>query len=108
MSQFVVSNLNLAKDQTKPTKAFCEVTVAGLVTLRGVRVVEGPKGFFASPSSEPRVKNGQAITNEKGQQIWDSHYKPVDEQVGNNLTTAVLAAYNAALESKKAEANTAK
>lgn len=123
MSQFTVTNLNLAKDQSKPTKAFADV-VAGGIVHKGVRVVTGPKGFFISMSSAMRVTpeldkddqpvkdtNGKIVyipvLDENDKPIYDDHYFPVDEQTRNNMTAAVLAAYNAKIESAKAQ-NSAK
>ena len=107
MSQFTVTQLNLAKDQTKPTKAFADV-VAGGIVHKGVRVVTGPKGYFISMASQKRIKDGKEVLDENNNPIYDDHYFPVDEQTRNNMTTAVMAAYNAKIESTKASANEAK
>lgn len=105
----VIGEVRIAKDPTKSIKGFCEVIVAGVVKLNDVKIVDGPTGYFAAPAGKPRMdRAGKPVLNEKGVQVWDKHYIPVDKEAGDQLTAAVLAAYNAAVESAKANSNSAK
>lgn len=109
---FQVSQPNLAKDQTKPTKAFCDITIANAVKLKGVRIVKGEKGFFLSMASKPQTKWNDDTKKwdnvydpETGKQLYSDHYMPVSEEIRAEMTSAVLAAYNAKIESDKAMAS---
>jgi stage V sporulation protein G len=103
---FTVTNINLAKDQTKATKAYADVKAAGLIH-KGIRVVSGEKGLFVSMPSQRRRKDGvDVIDPETNQVIYDDHFFPESKEVRDNLTSAVLAAYKAKVLTVEATAVT--
>ena len=71
-------------DGDGPTKAFCDVAVAGAFLIKGVKVVNGKKGMFVSLPRE-QGKNGQ----------WYDTVLPLTQEARNRLSEVVLSAYGA-------------
>ncbi len=67
-----------------PTKAFCDVAVAGAFLIKGVKVVNGKKGIFVSLPRE-QGKNGQ----------WYDIVAPLTPSAKAKLSEIVLNAYGA-------------
>ncbi|MBI3616166.1 MAG: septation protein SpoVG family protein [Candidatus Omnitrophica bacterium] len=63
-------------------KAFCDVTVAELFLIKGVRVVEGKKGLFVSMPQE-RGKDGN----------WYDTVIPLTKEARQQVSETVLSAY---------------
>ena len=108
----VLPKMRILKDKTKATKAFVDVDFHGMI-LKSIKVIEGKDGYFIKTgSSQQRDKDGKPVMKldeESGQMVqqWDVHYQiPKDNTVLlNELTRAVLSAYNAEIESQKAMGN---
>jgi len=64
-----------------PTKAFCDLTIDGQITVKGFRVVEGRNGLFAGYPREG--KDGK----------WFLQAFPVTDDAKEKLNEAVLKAY---------------
>jgi len=69
------------------TRAYCDVMLGGKITVKGVRVVDGPKGLFISmPQSKGKSKNG------------DTKWYPIifinDKDLYNKIQDEVLDFYN--------------
>ena len=63
-------------------RAFCDVAVADSVLVKGVKVIEGKNGLFVSMPRE-QGKDGN----------WYDTVRPLSKQVREQLSRAVLEAY---------------
>ena len=72
----------LAKDG--PTKAFCDVAVAGAYLIKGVKVVNGKRGVFVSMPRE-QGKDGK----------WYETVIPLTQEARDRLSDVVLETYEA-------------
>ena len=65
-------------------KAFCDVAIAEVLLIKGIRVVDGKNGVFVSMPRE-QGKNGQ----------WYETVVPLTQAVRDQLSEVVLEAYGA-------------
>ncbi len=63
-------------------RAFCDVAISEAVLIKGVKVIEGKKGFFVAMPRE-QGKDGN----------WYSTVIPLTEEVRQQISKAVLVAY---------------
>ena len=70
-------------DGTGSVKAFCDVTVADSLIIKGLKVVEGKNGLFVSMPRE-QSKQGK----------WYDTVIPLTKDTKEQLTDAVLQAYD--------------
>ena len=77
----------LDKDGNNMTKAYCDIMLGGKLTIKGCRVVDGPKGLFVSlPQTKGKPKDGK-----------DKWYPVIyidDKDLYNEIQDEVLEAYN--------------
>ena len=65
------------------TKAFADISVAGAVVVKGLRVVQGNKGLFVGMPRKPG-KDG----------TWYDTVRPITKEARASLVTTVLDAFN--------------
>ncbi len=79
----------LEKNGNNMTRAYCDVMLGGKLTIKGCRVVDGPKGLFVSlPQKKGKDKDG----NEK----WYNVIYVNDKELYNNIQDEVKEYYNTA------------
>jgi len=71
-------------------KAFCDVLIAGVFVVKGLRVISGSKGLFVG---FPREKG-------KDDKYYDTFY-PITNEARLELVNAVIAAYETATKEVK-------
>ncbi|MDD5428763.1 MAG: SpoVG family protein [Candidatus Omnitrophica bacterium] len=71
-------------DGLGPTKAFCDLSIADSLMIKGLRIIEGQKGLFVAMPSE-EGKDGK----------WYSIVMPLKRDVKDEIERIVLEAYNA-------------
>lgn len=71
-------------DGTGATKAFCDISIADSFVIKGVRIVEGEKGFFISMPRE-EAKDGKRYNS----------VIPLNREVKEYIEKLVLEAYGA-------------
>ena len=97
MSIYEVTEKDVYLTKTDGTlKAQVSATVAGVHVIKGIRVVEGNRGTFVSM---PSVKNKTYDPKIKGSKEWYDEHFPITTEAHHELVTAVLAAYQAKLQS---------
>lgn len=67
-------------------KAFCTLTIAGLFSVHGIRVVEGEKGFFVAMPSEKYV-------DREGHDRYSDIFHAVTAEARQAMSETVLDAY---------------
>ena len=68
------------------TKAFCDISVSGLL-IRGLRVVDGKRGLFVGMPGQ-QGKDGK----------WYNTVQPLDEETRSRLNELILEAYGSSEE----------
>ncbi len=77
-------------------KAFASASFDGFYAVHGIKVCEGEKGLFTSmPSS--------SYTNASGEKKYQDIFHPTTKGAREALNTAVIRAYEAALEQSQRE-----
>lgn len=71
-------------DGTGATKAFCDLSIADSIMIKGLRVIEGEKGMFVGMPRE-EGKDGK----------WYSIVVPLKRDVRDEIERIVLEAYDA-------------
>jgi len=66
-------------------RAFCDLSISGSLLIKGIRVVEGKNGLFVSMPRQ-QGKDGK----------WYSTVMPLTEEAKQQISEAVLNAYQAA------------
>ena len=74
-------------DGNGKTRAFCDVSVSGIL-IKGFRVVDGKKGLFVGMPQQ-QGKDGK----------WYEVVSPIDEEIRTHLATLILEAYEGSRES---------
>ncbi len=74
-------------DGEGPTKAFCDVAIAGSFLIKGIRVVEGKKGLFVGMPRE-QGKDGH----------WYPTVIPLTQEIHQQVSEVVLSTYQAGVE----------
>lgn len=54
-----VEKINVLKKSKSAVKAFCSVSVGGVLTINGVKVIENKEGVFASLPTRPYEVDGE-------------------------------------------------
>lgn len=90
--KFTVEIKRLLKDARKATKAFCDVVIDDSIVIHDISVVDGKNGLFvAMPRS--------SWTNKQGEEISRDVVHPISSSARKEISTAVMAAYEAAKNS---------
>lgn len=74
------------RNSTTKTVAFANVTIAGHLVLKDMRIVEGREGLFVAM---PQKK----VTDRDGKENYYDIYNPITKEGREDLTKAVLEAY---------------
>ena len=70
-------------DGDKPLKAFADITINDVILIKGIKVIDGKKGFFVSMPQE-QGKNSR----------WYENVRCLSEDVRELIRERVLDAYN--------------
>ncbi len=82
-SLFRVERLYRMPGETVATKAFADISIAGAVVVKGLRVVRGNKGLFVGMPRKPG-KDG----------TWYDTVRPMTKEARASLVSTVLDAFN--------------
>lgn len=58
------------------TVGFFDIVLDRTLVLKGATLRQSKDGdYYWKPPAKPRLKNGQAVKDEKGFAVWDDHYR---------------------------------
>lgn len=86
-----VTSLRLVKNQESARKAYASVVIEDGIALNDLAVVEGKNGLFVSMPQ-------RQYTDESGATKYTNIYNPITKEARDELMSAVLGAYEKALE----------
>jgi DNA-binding cell septation regulator SpoVG len=81
-----IQRIFIMPDQTKPLKAFADIIVNGALVIKGVKVVSGKNGLFASMPQEQNTQNKK----------WYPTVRCLDTVTKESMETTVLDAFSKA------------
>ena len=87
-----VENVRMVENPESARKAFCSVVIEEAIVLNDIAIVEGKNGLFASMPQRSYTKDGETK--------YTSIYNPITKEAREELLSAVLGAYEKALDEK--------